>query len=136
MFFNAIIFVPFTFKYMPTFSGWNQLVEKYPSNEEVRGTVLLRESAIMKNFFSYASVLKFVINEDGMGISTCALFRKYHKNVFIPWCDIRFEQERALTRKLISLSISSIDCPFRITEKAFIRINQILKGFDKEIKPL
>ncbi len=124
--------IPLAFKSIPIFSGWNRLAEKYAISEEVKGTLFSNESAMMVNQFSYNGVLRFVVNNDGLGISTSSFFKSGHPKLFIPWSNITARRENILFRKFIRLTVGNVDCPIRISEGLIKGINQTLKSLDLE----
>jgi len=68
-------------------SGWRRLASRYHHPQDFQGDFLRFQSARM-NWVNFSSVLNLGLNERGLYLAPMALFRPFHKPLFIPWEEI------------------------------------------------
>lgn len=70
------------------FGGWVTLARFYRAHQKYEGELLKWRSAKL-NWIYYHTCLNFGANREGLSISIGYFFHLHHKNLFIPWSDIR-----------------------------------------------
>lgn len=109
--------------------GWAALAEVYRAPWRVEGVTWRFQSAEMRWSCNYGGCLKFVANEEGLGVSVMPIFRIGHPPLFFPWAEIHAERERSWFMESVRFAFSQRpSVPMRISGRLAKKIEAALVG--------
>jgi hypothetical protein len=108
--------------------GWTQLAKVYANPVKFDGELLKWRSAKL-NWVYYHTCLNFGANSAGLHISMGYFFHLHHKNLFIPWSDIKAVKGEMLWGTTAVLHFEKVpQLQLEIHEKNVYRLKEMAKN--------
>lgn len=102
--------------------GWARLGDQYGDDYLLQGP-LIRSVSLRVGWVNYNSVVSMVVGRKKLGLRVMRLFKIRHKNLAIPYKDLKVEPTKYAFRAAVAMTFR--DCPgvrIKMVETHFVRL--------------
>ena len=120
------------FAIVARWGGWIELAKAYPSLGSPSGNRFRMRSAQIRAGCNYNNCITFVSSQTGLHLSMPFVFSFHHAPVFLPWSDLRADEERSWLMPVVVLTASRCpNIPIKLSRKL---ARQLLAPVDSRLQ--